>query len=99
MHVPVPPIGAPAKLGGHVAHLLMGEDLTQPADIRGWEPGDRTASGEGQQPPCPCRRPRSPGVTLLVGEPINAARVDHPPARDLARIESSASNELADTLE
>lgn len=99
MHVPGPPVGPSAKLGCHVAHLPMGEDLTQPADLRGWEPGDRTASGEGQQPPCPCRRPRPPGVALLSGEPIDAARVDQPPARDLARIESSASNELADTLE
>jgi len=99
MHVPVAPIGAPAKLEGHVAHLLMGEDLTQSADLRGWEPGNRTASGEGQQPPCPCRRPRPPGVALRLGEPIDACRVDQPPARDLARIESSASNELADTLE
>ncbi|MEA2826965.1 MAG: hypothetical protein QOG43_1404 [Actinomycetota bacterium] len=99
MHVPGTPVGAPTELGCQLDDLPVGEHVMKSTDLGRYKPGDVTAGGEGQQSPCPSRRPWPSGAALLVGEAVDAVRVDQPPTGDLACIESSVSDELTDAFE
>jgi len=99
VHVPGMSVGAPAELGCHLDDVPVGEHVTQSTDLGRCEPGDITVGGEGQQSPCPSRRPWPPGAALLMGELVDAVRIDQPSTGDLEGIESSVSNELPDAFE
>ncbi len=99
VHVPGTPVGAPAELGRQLANVPVGKHVTQSTDLGRREPGDVTAGGEGQQSPCPRCRPWPSGAALLMGQPVDAVRIDQPSTGDLECIESSVSDELTDAFE
>ncbi len=99
MDVPEAAVGAPAKLRRHLADVPAGQHVPQSTDLGRCEPGDVSVGGEGQEAPCPSRRPWPSGAALLMGELVDAARIDQPSTGDLEGIESSVSDELTDAFE
>ena len=99
VHVPGAPVSAPAKLRRHLGDASVGEHVLQSTDLGRREPGEITVGGEGQQSPRPPCRPWPSGAALLMGELVDAVRIDEPSTGDLEGIKSSVSDELTEAFE